>query len=107
MVELVEVQHVAKDDVLFIDDAWRDLLNTAGHLPQVGLETTQRSTQCLYLVVILTSDISTTRKPPTKTKPDQSSIPFALPLGLGLHNVFLSKSRSLRGHCIESVSKRV
>jgi hypothetical protein len=79
VVELVEVQHVAKDDVLFVDDAWRDLLNTAGHLPQVGLETTRRTTHHIYLVVFLTSDLSTTRNSPTKTKTDPSSIPFALP----------------------------
>lgn len=43
VVELVEVLHVAKDDVLFVDYAWWDLLNTTGHLPQVRL---RWDTQC-------------------------------------------------------------
>lgn len=38
MVEFIEVLHVAKDDVLLIDDSWRNLLNSTGHLPQVGLQ---------------------------------------------------------------------
>ena len=38
MVEFIEVLHVAKDDVLLIDDSWRNLLNSAGHLPQIGLQ---------------------------------------------------------------------
>lgn len=37
MVEFVEVLHVSKDDVLFIDDSWRNLLHSARHLPQVSL----------------------------------------------------------------------
>ena len=38
MVELVEVLHVAEDDVFFVDDPWRNLLHPTGHLPQVRLE---------------------------------------------------------------------
>lgn len=38
MVEFIEVLHVAKDDVLLIDDSWRNLLNSTGHLPLVGLQ---------------------------------------------------------------------
>ncbi len=37
MVEFIEILHVSEDDVLLVDDSWRNLLNTAGHLPQVGL----------------------------------------------------------------------
>ena len=45
MVELVEVLHVAEDDVLLVDDPWGDLLHAAGHLPQVRLDTrTERTT---------------------------------------------------------------
>lgn len=39
VVKLVEVLHVSKDDVLLVDDARRNLLHTAGHLPQVCLGT--------------------------------------------------------------------
>lgn len=37
VVEFIEVLHVSKDDVLLVDDSWRNLLHPAGHLPQVGL----------------------------------------------------------------------
>lgn len=37
MVELEEVLHVSEDDVLLVDDARRDLLHAAGHLPQIRL----------------------------------------------------------------------
>jgi len=37
LVELKEVLHVSKDDALLVDDSWRNLLNSTGHLPQVGL----------------------------------------------------------------------
>lgn len=37
VVEFVEVLHVSEDDVLLVDDSWRNLLHSAGHLPQVGL----------------------------------------------------------------------
>ena len=37
MVELKEVLHVPEDDVLLVDDPWRDLLHSTGHLPQIGL----------------------------------------------------------------------
>lgn len=36
--ELVEVLHVPKDDVLLVDYSCRNLLHTAGHLPQVRLQ---------------------------------------------------------------------
>lgn len=35
--ELVDFLHVPEDDELPVDDAWRDLLHSAGHFPQVGL----------------------------------------------------------------------
>ena len=38
VVELVEVLHVAEDDVFLVDDPWRNLLHPTGHLPQVRLE---------------------------------------------------------------------
>lgn len=41
--KLVEVLHVAKDDVFLVDNARRYLLHAAGHLPQVGLPTTTAS----------------------------------------------------------------
>ena len=44
MVELVEVLHVAEDDVLLVDNPWWDLLYTTGHLPQVRLETRKKRT---------------------------------------------------------------
>lgn len=37
VVEFVEVLHVSEDDVLLVDDPWWDLLNAAGHLPQIRL----------------------------------------------------------------------
>lgn len=37
VVELVKVLHVPEDDVLLVDDPWRNLLHSAGHFPQVGL----------------------------------------------------------------------
>lgn len=42
VVEFVEVLHVSEDDVLLVDDSWRNLLDSAGHLPQVGLCTERR-----------------------------------------------------------------
>lgn len=38
MVELVEVLHVPKDDVLLVDNPSGNLLHAAGHLPQVRLQ---------------------------------------------------------------------
>lgn len=38
MVELIEVLHVTKNDMLFVDYPWRDLLHATGHLPQIGLD---------------------------------------------------------------------
>lgn len=38
MVELVEVLHVPKDDVLLVDNSSGNLLHAAGHLPQVRLQ---------------------------------------------------------------------
>lgn len=38
MMELIEVLHVSKDDVLLVDDSWRNLLNSTGHFPQIGLQ---------------------------------------------------------------------
>lgn len=37
VVEFVEVLHVSKDDVLFVDDSRWNLFDPARHLPQVGL----------------------------------------------------------------------
>lgn len=37
VVELVEILHVAEDDVFFVDDSRRDFLHAAAHLPQVRL----------------------------------------------------------------------
>lgn len=42
VVEVVDLLHVAEDDVLLVSDAWRNLLHAAGHLPQVGLKETHR-----------------------------------------------------------------
>lgn len=36
--ELVDLLHVPEDDELLVDDAGRDLLHSAGHFPQVGLD---------------------------------------------------------------------
>lgn len=35
--KVIDVLHVAEDDVLLVGDAWRNLLHPVGHLPQVGL----------------------------------------------------------------------
>lgn len=35
--ELIDFLHVPEDNELFVDNPRRDLLHTAGHLPQVGL----------------------------------------------------------------------
>lgn len=44
VMKLVEVLHVAKDNVFLVDNTRRNLLHTAGHLPQVRLhKQTQRS----------------------------------------------------------------
>lgn len=40
VVEVVDVLHVAEDDVLLAGDARRNLLHTVGHLPQVRLRNT-------------------------------------------------------------------
>lgn len=40
VVEVVNVLHVAEDDVLLAGDACRNLLHTVGHLPQVCLRNT-------------------------------------------------------------------
>lgn len=40
--EVVDLLHVAEDDVLLVGDAWRNLLHAAGHLPQVGLTGRER-----------------------------------------------------------------
>lgn len=37
VVEVVDVLHVAEDDVLLVSDAHRNLLHAVGHLPQVVL----------------------------------------------------------------------
>lgn len=37
VVEFVKVLHVPEDDVLLVDDSRRNLLNSTGHFPQVGL----------------------------------------------------------------------
>lgn len=37
VVEFIKVLHVSEDDVLLVDDSWRNLLDSAGHFPQVGL----------------------------------------------------------------------
>ncbi len=40
--ELVEVLHVTKNDMLFINDPWWDLLHATGHLPQICLNERKR-----------------------------------------------------------------
>lgn len=42
--ELIEVLHVPEDDVLLVDNARRNLLHTASHLPQVRLHTQTHNT---------------------------------------------------------------
>lgn len=37
VVEFIKVLHVSEDDVLLVDDSWRNLLDSAGHFPQIGL----------------------------------------------------------------------
>lgn len=37
VMKVINVLHVAKDDMLLVGDAWRNLLHAVGHLPQVGL----------------------------------------------------------------------
>lgn len=37
VMKVIYVLHVAKDDMLLVGDARRNLLHTVGHLPQVGL----------------------------------------------------------------------
>lgn len=41
--EVVDLLDVAKDDVLFIEDARGYLLHTTGHFPQVGLQDSKKS----------------------------------------------------------------
>lgn len=38
IVEFKEVLYVSKDDMLLVDNSWRNLLHPTGHLPQVGLQ---------------------------------------------------------------------
>lgn len=38
--KLIEILHVPKDDVLLVDNSWRNFLHTAGHFPQVRLHNT-------------------------------------------------------------------
>lgn len=38
MVEFIEVLHISKYDVLLVDDSWRNLFNSTGHFPQIGLQ---------------------------------------------------------------------
>lgn len=33
VMKVINVLHVAKDDMLLVGDAWRNLLHTVGHLP--------------------------------------------------------------------------
>lgn len=37
VMEFIQVLHIAEDDVLFVDDPWRDFLNTTGHFPEIRL----------------------------------------------------------------------
>lgn len=37
VVEVVDVLHVAKDNLLLVGDAWRNFFHPIGHLPQVRL----------------------------------------------------------------------
>ena len=39
VMKVIDILDVAKDDVLLVEDASRDLLNPTGHLPQVCLHT--------------------------------------------------------------------
>lgn len=49
VMKVINVLHVAKDDMLLAGDAWRDLLHAVGHLPQVRLTHTQaHSDSCLF-----------------------------------------------------------
>lgn len=45
VVEVTDLLHVAEDDMLLVGDACRNLLHTAGHLPQVGLTDVQINRQ--------------------------------------------------------------
>lgn len=40
VMKLIEILHVPKDDVLLVDNSWRNFLHTAGHFPQVCLHNT-------------------------------------------------------------------
>lgn len=44
VMKVIYVLHVAKDDMLLVGDAWRNLLHAVGHLPQVGLTDRQIQT---------------------------------------------------------------
>lgn len=50
VVELVEILHVPKDDVLLVDDPRRDLLHATGHFPQVRLHREQVMKKPSYLL---------------------------------------------------------
>lgn len=52
VVEVIDVLHVAEDDVLLAGDAWRDLLHPVGHLPQVGLTDGQIHTYVKHVVFL-------------------------------------------------------
>lgn len=49
VMKVIYVLHVAKDDMLLVGDAWRNLLHTVGHLPQVGLTDRQIQTYMKHI----------------------------------------------------------
>lgn len=53
MVELVEVLHVPKDDVLLVDNSSGNLLHAARHLPQVRLQKDTSETVRTWIYSIL------------------------------------------------------
>lgn len=42
VMKLIQVLHVPKNDVFLVDNARRNLLNAAGHFPQISLQKHQR-----------------------------------------------------------------
>lgn len=49
VMKVIYVLNVAKDDMLLVGDAWRNLLHTVGHLPQVGLTDRKIQTYMKYI----------------------------------------------------------
>lgn len=53
MVEFIKVLHVSKDDVLLVEDPWRNLLHSTGHLPQVGLQWRKEEIITIRIIMVL------------------------------------------------------